>query len=204
MPCFGSKRVDVVAPAALDKDGKPESPGRKGTGRLEGEGSKDPRDGLHSAPTGLDVGASPGGWTSFLAASGCGAVIAVDPGKVEIPAALPGAERVEHMAMKVEAALPLLAARGVRPDLYCCDMNADPSFVVDLVVQALPLLAPAAQLLLTFKNVFKHAHEWDAAVEAQLARLRTFAEEVTSVHLMANTTREVTVYARRCAAGAAG
>lgn len=50
MPCFGSKRVDVVAPAK----GGPESPGRKGAGRLEGEGAQNPRDGLHSAPSGLD------------------------------------------------------------------------------------------------------------------------------------------------------
>ena len=65
--------------------------------------------------------------------------------------------------------------------------------------------ARAAQLLLTFKNVFRHAHEWEAAVEAQLARLRSFADEVTSVHLMANTTREVTVYARRrCTDGGVG
>ena len=49
------------------------------------------------------------------------------------------------------------------------------------------------------------AEEWEAAVEAQLARLRSFADEVTSVHLMANTTREVTVYARRrCTDGGVG
>lgn len=55
MPCFGSKRVEVVPSIRAPDDGKPTTPGRKGAGRLEGEGGKNPRDGLHSAPTSLDV-----------------------------------------------------------------------------------------------------------------------------------------------------
>ena len=59
----------------------------------------------------IDVGASPGGWTTCLVQSGCGAVIAVDPGALYLPRAVELSGRVEHMQMKIEE---VCAADGTR------------------------------------------------------------------------------------------
>lgn len=65
MPCFGSKRVEVVPCTTEDgatdehssKSRASSAKGRKGAGRLESEGKEAPaaRDGLHSAPTSQDA-----------------------------------------------------------------------------------------------------------------------------------------------------
>ena len=101
----------------------------------------------------IDVGASPGGWTTCLCDAGCARVTAVDPGALYLPPALAASGRVEHLQMRIEAALPLLHERGgVRLDLLVCDMNAPPEVVVAIAHDASPLLVDGAALVLTFKN----------------------------------------------------
>ena len=65
---------------------------------------------LSRAADAIDVGASPGGWSVFLAER-CRSVVAVDPGLLRLPDSLPSTARIEHLPMLLERALPLLRAR---------------------------------------------------------------------------------------------
>ena len=180
------------------------------------------------------MGASPGGWTSYLAEvlprdsreiaertprvtgraaepsaarlqAGIGSVVAIDPGALEPRVlALPA---VEHLRTRFEEALPRLLERSRTSgpyDLYCCDMNAPPAVATDLLLQALPLLRAGAVVVLTFKNTFKKPAPWHEACEAALARLRGPLDGVRSVQLFANTVRECTVLGEVRAAVEAG
>ena len=146
----------------------------------------------------IDVGASPGGWSAFLAAR-CGGVVAVDPGQLKTQGT-PCAERIEHLPMLLEAALPMLRARGAAFDAYCCDMNAPPSVAVGLLLDTLPLLRPGARIVLTFKSGAERKNEWQGVVDGQLERLRAVADDVRVLHLFANTSKECTVVCRLAAA----
>jgi len=147
---------------------------------------------LTSSTVAIDVGAAPGGWTSFLADAGCSHVIAVDPGKLELGSAPNPA--IEHLQMKLQDALPLLLPRASSPaDLYCCDMNAAPPLVVDLFLQAVPLLRAGARVVLTFKNVYPKKHAWQQAHDLAISRLAEHLTDLSSVQLFANTSRESTV-----------
>ena len=147
----------------------------------------------------IDCGASPGGWSTCLVQSGCARVIAVDPGLLFLPPEVDASGQVEHMRMKIEEALPILMARGgkeaVTLDMLVCDMNAPPAVVLSIVRTARPLLRAGAPLVLTFKNSFNSKGAWHAALEAGLEELRTFADDVRVVHLLANTAKETTVVA---------
>lgn len=94
----------------------------------------------------LDVGASPGGWSQCLIEHGCARVVAVDPGDV---APLP---RVEHLRMKVQDAVPLLAARGEQADALVCDVNCSPSEAAAMLRACRPVLRAGAPVMLTFKK----------------------------------------------------
>ena len=146
----------------------------------------------------IDVGASPGGWTTCLCQAGCQRVIAVDPGSLYLPPDVEGSGKVEHLQMRIEEALPLLQARGEGAflEMLVCDMNAPPADVVAIATHALPLLAANATLVLTFKNSFARKAEWHASLEAALATMRGFASGVSVVHLLANTSKETTVVGR--------
>lgn len=94
------------------------------------------------------------------------------------------------------AAAPTPAYTGPRYSLLVCDMNAPPSDVISMARQSLPLLEDGAPLVLTFKNPFARRGLWLEALEAGLAELAAFADDVAVLHLLANTTRETTVYGR--------
>lgn len=156
--------------------------------------------GLGSHLTALDVGSSPGGWTSYLAQAGCAKVWSVDPGLLDPGVlALPA---VEHLKMKIEDALPLLTRKGVAGTigLYCCDMNAPPAQAVKLFLRAVPLLRPGAAVVLTFKNTLHNPRakkaEWEADVAAGVEAMGETVEGVRVVQLFANTPRECTVLGR--------
>jgi hypothetical protein len=144
-------------------------------------------------PHAVDIGASPGGWTSCLAQSGCARVTAVDPGELVLPEAVVSSGAVEHLRMRFEDALPLMADRGDALDLVVCDINAPPKAVVGMVRMARPMLAPACPLVLTFKNPYPSKAEWAGALDAALDELRELADDVSVLHLLANTSKETTV-----------
>jgi predicted rRNA methylase YqxC with S4 and FtsJ domains len=155
---------------------------------------------LNSHSIALDVGASPGGWSSYLAESGCTQVFSVDPGLLD--ARVLAMPTVEHLRMKIEDALPLLTRRGLagRIGFYCCDMNAPPAQAVDFLLKALPLLRPGAAVVITFKNTLHNPRakkaEWEADVAAGVQAMGAAVEGVRVVQLFANTPRECTVLGR--------
>eukprot|EP00004_Rigifila_ramosa_P022454 TRINITY_DN6126_c0_g1_i1.p4 TRINITY_DN6126_c0_g1~~TRINITY_DN6126_c0_g1_i1.p4 ORF type:complete len:215 (+),score=47.34 TRINITY_DN6126_c0_g1_i1:706-1350(+) len=115
----------------------------------------------------LDVGAAPGGWSQQLCARFAGAhVVAVDPA----PLAVPLSPRLEHVAARIEDALPALqtAARQHPFDLAVCDMNRAAGATAAFVCSTLlPLVAPGGGVLVTLK--FSH-RDTDAPVRAALAQ----------------------------------
>jgi len=99
------------------------------------------------AVVGVDVGASPGGWSQFMLEIGCPKVIAIDPGLLapELLAAYPD-ERLVHVPYPVQATETRLVVKGleesdklspasgsVRSFMVACDMNVDPETGIDLV-----------------------------------------------------------------------
>ena len=132
-------------------------------------------------------------------------MVAVDPGTLHLPAAVLASRRVEHLAMRIEQALPLLLVRQTVAagaaaegpfELLVCDMNDTPARVVGVLMLALPLLAPGAFFALTFKNGFASKRAWREALCSGLDELRGFAENVRELHLLANTARETSVVGR--------
>ena len=79
-------------------------------------------------------------------------------------------------------------------------MNAPPAQAVDLLLESMPLLRAGAAVVLTLKNTYPKPAEWREAVERELGRLRQVADDVRTIQLFANTSRETTVLARVSAA----
>ena len=118
----------------------------------------------------VDIGASPGGWSDFLASQGC-SVLAIDPGVVRCSSPL-----VKHVQKLVQEALPELQEFAASPsastaaaaaasasipssgiDLIVCDMNVRPLEAVKLirvVVSSVPM-SPTARLILTAKETLQ-------------------------------------------------
>ena len=100
--------------------------------------------------TALDVGASPGGWSQYLAAVGF-KVVAVDPGNVDTSLLSQG---VEHLRMRGEAAISVLLDRGLARtfDAYTCDANVPTGVTASLFEATRPLLRPGAAVVISLKN----------------------------------------------------
>ena len=96
----------------------------------------------------IDLGASPGGWTSFLVSAGCSLVVAVDPGELLITPS----PCVIHVQRKAQDSLAELLAHGPY-QLLCCDMNAYSLLSVHSVLSLCSLLSPRAALVLTVKEL---------------------------------------------------
>ncbi|ETV92634.1 hypothetical protein H310_13083 [Aphanomyces invadans] len=102
-----------------------------------------PQDGFRA----IDIGASPGGWTSFLSRNGASCVVAVDPGMLTIPV---DGVSIIHLNMLVEAALPQLSEMELF-DLCVCDINVRPRSMAKLIRSVLPFLTARAKVILTLK-----------------------------------------------------
>lgn len=154
----------------------------------------------------FDVGASPGGWTYFLATQADVAkVIAIDKGDLLLP--LPWPTAVEHWRMTGEEAADKLGAlhedeadsiiRKQQIDLYCCDANITPASTVSILLRFVErnLVAARARVVLTFKNPFgKQPLVWQQAVADALQRLQdAHFDEISQRHLLANTAKETTI-----------
>ena len=147
----------------------------------------------------VDVGAAPGGWTSFLALH-AERVIAVDPAAMRPDPAV--VHRVEHLAMLAETAAGVLVGRGERLDMLVCDANDHPDVVArEFVAPLRGLLVTGAPVVVTLKNFWPgrggaDTAEWTRQVAEAKDVLGAFCEGLTVVHLMANTPKETTLFGR--------
>ena len=160
----------------------------------------------------VDIGASPGGWTTFLARSvRAGAVLSVDRGELLLPRPLPanvvywqvhGEEAIQRLASMKESSsdedwdgYALLTDRRV--DLFCCDANISPFVSVGFLFtcQDRGLLAESGRFVVTFKNLFHRKDEWERGTKECLALLsqRGIFRDIQVTHLLANTAKETTV-----------
>ena len=108
-----------------------------------------------STSNSIDVGASPGSWTSFLATRGTGTVLAVDPGDLE-PEVLALANVIHSRTLAspstvsdIRTSLP--PGRPWTAGCLVCDMNNPPSQAISACDALTSLLYPGAYLILTLK-----------------------------------------------------
>ena len=147
----------------------------------------------------MDVGAAPGGWSTYLAShAGFGTVYAVDPGAMD--PSLPAS--IVHMPVRADAAVAELLSRGLQGTVACyaCDMNCPTSTTVDIFLSALPLLARDAIVVLTLKNfdgaLFTWKQNCELAAQRVAAACGVERGDVKIIHLIANGPAEVTLLAR--------
>ena len=159
-------------------------------------------------PTGtaIDIGASPGGWSNFLAKGGCSRVIAVDNGQVVVEHEavehwkMQGMQAIEKMLFAAQRAdepclhSPILKSNPI--DLFVCDANVSPSKTLSMLIAALPLMHKESKFVITLKNTCKTKRMFQEEVKAVLEQLSVFADDVQETHLVSNTTKETTISAR--------
>ena len=154
---------------------------------------------------GIDIGASPGGWSNFLVTRrNMAKVIAVDNGMMNSTLS----SKVEHWKMKGEEAINILLGTGLsNKGLACfvCDMNVDLTETVALFVKALPLMADKFIGVLTFKQTIRNTQIWERLVQQGINILNAEIShdyEIRRIHLIANTPNETTIIVTRRDAGA--
>ena len=140
---------------------------------------------LRNSSYAVDIGASPGGWSDYLASLGC-QVLAIDPGAVHCVSPL-----VRHVAKLVQDAgeeLRDFAAQA--PDqgltLLVCDMNVRPTEAVALIrdVATRCPMSPRASLVLTCKETT--AGRSKLLVNEALAALSDCWTNFRTFHLLSN------------------
>jgi hypothetical protein len=132
----------------------------------------------------LDVGASPGGWTSYLCEIGCPTVVAIDP--APLAPEVTALDSVEYMQGTFEAALPILLQRGEsgqRISCIVCDANFAPGRTVGMVEALVPALQEGALLVLTFKDHSTSRINWEEEKVKQLRRLEAICGGVSFIQL---------------------
>lgn len=97
---------------------------------------------------GLDVGAAPGGWTSFLLERGM-KVTAVDPAKMH-----PSLQNHPQLKTVRRNAADVKFSPG-EFDLLVCDMSWSPKLTARLVVDLLDAVAPGGTVIVTVKLMHK-------------------------------------------------
>lgn len=96
----------------------------------------------------LDIGAAPGGWTSFLLDRGL-KVTAVDPAKMD--ASLLSSPRLTYLRKNADK----VKFKENQFDLLVCDMSWSPKGTAKLVIDLLYALAPGGTAIVTVKLLHK-------------------------------------------------
>lgn len=142
---------------------------------------------------GVDIGASPGGWSICLASVWrCQEVWAVDPAEMA-EGVCSGV--VRHLCMKSQEALDELRTAGRMANVLVCDANMPCDQTLDMLESAATLLARRAFIVLTFKNTCKTKQEFDDLKKRQIQRLAVLCTDIREVQLLANK-KETTLMAR--------
>jgi hypothetical protein len=150
----------------------------------------------------IDVGAAPGGWTSFLAGPlvGCSKVMAVDAASLA-PAVL-ALPSVYHVRSSLQHALVSGALSDDAPyDVLVADLNADPRDCARWISPLFSLMRPGAVLVLTMKLPY-------ASVDSEMAHGQPIIQAAADMlsfgwsgfhcrWLTANTVNERTLFAFR-------
>eukprot|EP00455_Lapot_gusevi_P001445 TRINITY_DN10580_c0_g1_i1.p1 TRINITY_DN10580_c0_g1~~TRINITY_DN10580_c0_g1_i1.p1 ORF type:complete len:350 (-),score=58.71 TRINITY_DN10580_c0_g1_i1:38-1087(-) len=143
----------------------------------------------------MDIGASPGGWTQYLAFTrNCKLVAAVDPGEMHMH--LNDKPNVKHYKQRAEDALSSL--EGDAPyDMLMCDMNLTSQDAVEKFSSLAALLRPGAVLVFTMKYTGKSRNEEKLDQQAmELATpLSSQYRDFRVVWLFGNSVRERTIIA---------
>mmetsp|Transcript_76798 Transcript_76798/g.176198 ORF Transcript_76798/g.176198 Transcript_76798/m.176198 type:complete len:383 (-) Transcript_76798:13-1161(-) len=139
-----------------------------------------------------DIGASPGGWSWYLAAVvGMAKVFAVDPGALALPAEM---AEIVHLKKLGLDAIPEIKEHGPL-SLYVCDVNMRPNETMDMFMHFVSqgLVLDGCRVAITMKNSCKNKKEWNIVLPAQLERLQGVCPDAREVHLIANTKFETTL-----------
>lgn len=96
----------------------------------------------------LDIGAAPGGWTSFLLERGL-KVTAVDPAKMH--PSLMSSPRLTHLRKNADS----VSFKENQFDLMVCDMSWSPKLTAKLVTELLYALVPGGTAIVTVKLLTK-------------------------------------------------
>ncbi|GAB5357467.1 hypothetical protein AAMO2058_000377200 [Amorphochlora amoebiformis] len=149
---------------------------------------------LGESPRAIDIGASPGGWSSFLASRGF-RVLAVDPGELKLSVKIhPFHSNVQHVAKRVLDSKSEMKEQGPF-EFIVCDINIPPeeSCKKMLEVASLGVLKPGAKLVLTLKMITRQIKSFPKVREAALKLLEHSFKIWKSYHLFSNSHREWTV-----------
>mmetsp|Transcript_27343 Transcript_27343/g.73948 ORF Transcript_27343/g.73948 Transcript_27343/m.73948 type:complete len:283 (-) Transcript_27343:698-1546(-) len=102
----------------------------------------------------IDVGAAPGSWTSYLAAT-AELVVAIDPAELSPDvAALPNVHHLKMMSQDPQIASAIshtLGSEDVLVDVLTCDMNSHPLEACRAVKELIPFLKPGGICIMTLK-----------------------------------------------------
>lgn len=151
---------------------------------------------LERAWKAIDLGASPGGWTHYLSGY-VGKVVAVDPGKVEIPDDTTQCE-VVHIKKPAQDALAEIQEHGPY-QLICSDMNIHPEAAARMMVSLSHAVEPGGYLVLTIKLVKRGKRNAEEMIKLAKEMLDPLYDTFTVLWLMSNQTGEKTLLARRTA-----
>jgi 23S rRNA (cytidine2498-2'-O)-methyltransferase len=132
----------------------------------------------------IDIGAAPGGWSSYLATRGI-RTLAVDPGALRIEH-----ELITHVQKRVEDATEEIEQFG-QFDLCVCDMNMHPTESAEIVLKVAKYLKPNALLVMTVKECEKNQKNKMYAQVNEM--LRDEYTDLKERHLLSNK-RERTLY----------
>jgi 23S rRNA U2552 (ribose-2'-O)-methylase RlmE/FtsJ len=150
----------------------------------------------------LDCGASPGGWTKYLCEQGDDAVkkvYSIDPGVLD--ATVESLPQVQHLALKLEDALPSLLKNSkndvVHIDVWVSDMclhQMGEQIDYLLTARDMGLVGPSTFFVLTLKClVGRSKKSFDGQVARECQRLDGMTRDMEVFHLFANRSGERTV-----------
>ncbi|GMH78807.1 hypothetical protein TrST_g8146 [Triparma strigata] len=135
----------------------------------------------------IDIGSSPGGWTSYLLERGVDNIICVDPGVMEIKD-----DRLVHMKCKFEDAL--LDISSLKFDVLVCDANVFPEVAVGFLEKTIGIMEEECLVNVTLKLT---NGRWEGEEVIERIKVMGGFDEVKVEWLFANGRKERNMLLRR-------
>jgi 23S rRNA (cytidine2498-2'-O)-methyltransferase len=134
--------------------------------------------------TALDIGAAPGGWTSFLLERGMH-VTAVDPAAMH-------ESLLDHPSLRIfKKNASEVHFRDSEFDLLVCDMSWSPKQMVKLVTELLPSLRPGGTAVVTIKLMHKKPM---ALIDDVISSFESASMQVQRAKQLFHNRDEITLY----------